>query len=81
MEKKIRAISYSEIAMKNYKAALKSFQLPEDFIWLINYLFTEVLDGRNEYLSEDISLVLGRKPTTFDEFVIKTIKTGVWEVL
>lgn len=76
-----RAISYSEIPMENYKDALKSFQLPEDFIWLINYLFTEVLDGRNEYLSEDISLVLGRKPTTFDEYVIKTIKTGVWEVL
>lgn len=66
--------------MEEYVAELKSYQLPDDFIWLIQYLFTEVLDGRNESVSNDIENILGRKPTTFDEYVIKTLKTGVWKV-
>ncbi|MDX2174187.1 MAG: NmrA family NAD(P)-binding protein [Bacteroidota bacterium] len=75
-----RAISYTEIPMENYEAALRSYQLPEDFIWLIKYLFTEVLDGRNEYLSNDVLNVLGRKPGSFEEYVNKTINTGVWAI-
>lgn len=75
-----RTISYTEISMEEYVAELKSYQLPDDFIWLIQYLFTEVLDGRNELVSNDIENILGRKPTTFDEYVIKTLKTGVWKV-
>jgi uncharacterized protein YbjT (DUF2867 family) len=74
-----KEITYTEISMEEYVAALKSYQLPDDFIWLIQYLFTEVLDGRNESLSGDIENVLGRKPTTFKEYVIKTAKTGIWE--
>lgn len=75
-----RAISYSEINMEEYVAALKSYQLPDDFIWLIHYLFSEVLDGRNESLTNDIQNILGRRPTSFKEYVSKTIKTGVWKV-
>jgi uncharacterized protein YbjT (DUF2867 family) len=74
-----RVITYTEISMDDYVAALKSYQLPADFIWLIQYLFTEVLDGRNEWVSSDIENILGRKPTTFNEYVIKTVKTGIWK--
>lgn len=75
-----REIAYTEISIDEYVATLKSYQLPDDFIWLIQYLFTEVLDGRNESLSNDIDKILGRKPTTFKEYVSKTAKTSVWEI-
>jgi uncharacterized protein YbjT (DUF2867 family) len=75
-----REIIYTEISMEAYVAALKSYQLPDDFIWLIHYLFSEVLDGRNESLSNDIEIILGRKPTTFEEYVTKTVKTGIWAI-
>ena len=74
-----RPITYAEIGIDEYVSILKSYQLPDDFIWLIQYLFTEVLDGRNESLNNDIENILGRKPTTFDEYVSKTVKTGVWK--
>ena len=73
-----REISYNEISMDKYIAILKSYQIPDDFIWLIQYLFTEVLDGRNESLTNDIDNILGRKPATFNEYAIKTANTGIW---
>jgi uncharacterized protein YbjT (DUF2867 family) len=75
-----RQISYNEINMNEYLAMLKSYKLPDDFIWLIQYLFTEVLDGRNESLTNDIENILGRKPTSFNEYATKTAKTGVWKI-
>lgn len=75
-----RQISYNEINMNEYVATLKSFQLPDDFIWLLHYLFTEVLDGRNESLTNDVENILGRKATSFEEYISKTIKTEIWKV-
>lgn len=73
-----RPISYQDVSIGEYVAMLKSYQLPEDFISLITYLFTEVLDGRNESVVTDIETILKRKPTSFLEYVNKTVKTGVW---
>ena len=74
-----RPIAYTEISINEYADILKSYQLPDETVDLIQYLFTEVLDGRNETISNDIENILGRKPTSFKEYVLKTVKTGVWE--
>lgn len=73
-----RPIVYEEISTEEYEAMLKSYELPEDAVWLITYLFSEVLDGRNESLTNDVEKVLGRKPTSFKGYAEKTIKTGIW---
>lgn len=57
---------------------LETYQLPEDYIWLIDYLFTEILDGRNASVSSDTEKVLGRKATDFPEYAKATAATGVW---
>ncbi|HEX3007035.1 MAG TPA: NmrA family NAD(P)-binding protein [Bacteroidales bacterium] len=75
-----RNIHYSEVSIDEYVSILKSFHLPDDYISLIQYLFTEVLDGRNESVTHDIEKVLGRKPTSFKEYIDKTLETGVWSV-
>ncbi len=75
-----RNINFFEISMDEYIALLKSHQIPDDFIWLIKYLFTEVLDGRNESLSNDIENILGRRPTSFFDYAIKTARTGIWRI-
>ncbi|MBC7887985.1 MAG: NAD(P)H-binding protein [Ferruginibacter sp.] len=75
-----REIPYAEISIDEYVTALKSYQLPDDFVGLIQYLFSEVLDGRNESVSTDIEKILGTKPTSFKEYVTKTAKTGIWKV-
>lgn len=73
-----REIVYEYVPMEAYAAVLKEFQLPEQMIWLITYLFTEVLDGRNEVLTNGVQQALGRQPTDFSEYVRKTALTGVW---
>lgn len=73
-----RKITYTEISMEAYAEALRSFGLPDYRIALMTYLFTEVLDGRNESLSKDIEKILSRKPASFDTYIDKTIKNGSW---
>lgn len=74
-----RPIAYKEVSMEDYKEILREEQTPEDIIWLIEYLFTEVLDGRNESLTNDVKKVLGREPGSFREYAAKAKQTGVWE--
>ncbi|MBT1690279.1 NmrA family NAD(P)-binding protein [Dawidia soli] len=73
-----REIVYEQIPMESYASALSQYGLPDDLIWLLRYLFTEVLDGRNEYIADGVERALGRKPTDFTEFVRKTAATGIW---
>ena len=75
-----KPIGFTEVPLPEYLNLLRSFQLPDDFILLVEYLFSKVLDGRNESLTHDLEQVLKRKPGTFDEFVNKTTTTIIWEV-
>ncbi|CAL1517677.1 NAD(P)H-binding protein [Chitinophaga sp. MM2321] len=73
-------IVYEEVDMDAYVNTLRDYQIPEDIIGLMQYLFTEVLDGRNESIKNDIEDVLGRKSTSFREYVVKATQTGVWNI-
>lgn len=77
-----REIQFTEINLPSYLDLLKSHGVPEDFVWLINYLFSTVLDAPgNEEISSDIEKVLGRKAKSLEEYVIETAKTDVWRHL
>ncbi|TRX61707.1 NmrA family transcriptional regulator [Fulvivirga sp. M361] len=73
-----RDIKFQSITMEAYTKMLSDYQVPKDYIWLINYLFTEVLDGRNSNTTDDLERVLGRKAKDFVEYVNETATTGVW---
>ena len=73
-----KEIVFESLTVEKYINMLREYQVPEDEIWLINYLFSEVMDGRNSSTTNDIEKVLGRKATDFSEYVIETAKTGVW---
>jgi len=75
-----RPVIYEEASMDAYAKILRDYEVPEDIIWLMQHLFTEELDGRNESLTHDIENVIGRKPTTFSEYVAKANQTGVWNI-
>jgi len=74
-----RNITFVPITVQEYSEGMRKANLPEDFIWLIEYLFTEVL-GNPELaeISSDIEKVLGRNPIDFSEYANKVAKTGVW---
>ncbi|HEY8893764.1 MAG TPA: NmrA family NAD(P)-binding protein [Niastella sp.] len=73
-----RNIKYEQVPAKAYTDLLSEYGLPKDLIWLVNYLFTEVMDGRNESIADGVQQALGRKATDFSEFVKKAAATGVW---
>jgi hypothetical protein len=52
--------------------------LPPEFAWLLDELFTKVLDGRNETLTDGVQRVLGRQPKDFFAYATETAATGIW---
>jgi len=74
-------IAYTEIPLSDYLNGMQQEGYPEDVIWLVGYLFTEVLDGRNEFLTSDIENVLGRKPRSFKEYAAATAASGAWNTV
>jgi uncharacterized protein YbjT (DUF2867 family) len=73
-----RSITFQPLALDEYTQMLKEYQVPEDHIWLINYLFEQVLDGRNSSITSDIEKVLGRKAKDFSAYAKETAQTGIW---
>jgi uncharacterized protein YbjT (DUF2867 family) len=75
-----RNIRYVELSIEEYASALDSAQVPPEFVTLLTYLFTEVLDGRNARVADGVSQALGRAPRDYSEYVRATAATGVWNV-
>lgn len=74
----MRPIIYQEISMSEYTDMLREYNTPSEVIWLLEYLFTEVLDGRNAAVCDGVEQALGRKPLDFSDYVRRTAETGVW---
>ncbi|WP_281232391.1 NmrA family transcriptional regulator [Flavobacterium gelatinilyticum] len=73
-----RNITFQPLSLEDYKQMLRDYQVPEDHIWLVNYLFEEVLDGRNASVTHDIEKVLARKAREFTAYAEETAQTGIW---
>jgi uncharacterized protein YbjT (DUF2867 family) len=73
-----RQIRFVQISVDDYVATLEQAQLPTDLIALIKYLFTEVLDGRNAYVTDGVQRALGRAPAEFAEYARRAASSGAW---
>ncbi|MDW3211308.1 MAG: NAD(P)H-binding protein [Reichenbachiella sp.] len=74
-----RDIMFTPVELEDYVKFLEEVGVPEDYVWLINYLFSHVLDAKgNDVVSGDVQKVLGRSPKDFSEYVQETQQTGVW---
>jgi uncharacterized protein YbjT (DUF2867 family) len=73
-----REIRYAEVTPEVYAAGLRAAGIPGDYVWLIHYLFTTVLDGRNASLADGVQRALGREPRDFGDFAREVAARGVW---
>jgi uncharacterized protein YbjT (DUF2867 family) len=74
-----RDIKFQEITLDDYTESMKNAGLPGDYVWLVGYLFKEVLgNAENQTVSNDIEKILGRKAVDFSEFVKRIAQTGIW---
>jgi uncharacterized protein YbjT (DUF2867 family) len=75
-----RRIRYQEILPEEYASLLEKHEVPSEYASLVIYLFTTVLDGRNESLTDGVQRALGRAPRDFAEYARETAATGVWAI-
>ena len=74
-----REIGFTAVSLEDYTQMLKDAGVPGDYVWLVNYLFKEVIgDPAISDISHDIEKVLGRKPKDFSTYVSETAASGVW---
>ena len=75
-----REIRYVQIPREAFAASIAEFGTPDDIAWLLDYLFSTVLDGRNAYVCDGVQRALGREPTDFADYACRIADTGVWDV-
>jgi len=73
-----REVRFETVPMGAFTAELGEAGMSPDEVWLVNYLFSEVLDGRNESVTDGVRQALGREPRDFSDYVAATAPTGVW---
>src|SRR5882757_83589 len=67
-----RKIEFVPVSAEQYTEALVALHIPPEYVEFINYLFTEVMDGRNPYLTDGVQKALGRPPRDFSRYVSET---------
>ncbi len=75
-----REIRYIEIPREVFSAGITESGAPENIAWLLNYLFSTVLDGRNAYLGDGVQRALGREPIDFSEYARRIAASNLWKV-
>lgn len=74
-----REIRYVQVSPEEYAAAMVDAGVPPEFVWLLDYLFTTVLDGRNASLTDGVQQALGREPHDFSDYARSAAASGVWD--
>ncbi|MFK8014233.1 MAG: NAD(P)H-binding protein, partial [Gammaproteobacteria bacterium] len=57
-----RNISYIDVPHDGFVAEVVKSGAPDDVVWMLDYLFSTVLDGRNATLTDGVQRALGRPP-------------------
>ena len=73
-----RDIRYVPVDLDAYVATMRDLGVPDDEIQLLEYLIGDVLDGRNESMTDGVQRALGRAPRDFADYARDAAATGVW---
>lgn len=74
-----REIQYIQIPHQAFAAGIVESGAPENIAWLLDYLFSTVLDGRNAYVGDGVQRALGRAPKDFTMYARRCAGSGVWD--
>ena len=75
-----REIVYVPIPHEAFVAGVRDSGAPKEVVWMMDYLFSTVLDGRNAHLTDGIERALGRPPKDFSDYAREVAATGLWKV-
>ncbi|MEM9923355.1 MAG: NAD(P)H-binding protein [Cyanobacteria bacterium P01_D01_bin.50] len=74
-----REIAYVQVPHEAFVGGVKESGAPKDVVWMLDYLFNTVLDGRNARLTDGIQRALGRQPKDFADYAREVAATGIWK--
>ena len=63
-----RPIEHVQIPHEAFIDGAAASGAPKEVVWMLDYLFATVLDGRNESLTDGVQRALGRPPRDFSDF-------------
>ena len=73
-----REVRFAQIPQEAFAEAVAESGAPDGLVWLLNYLFETVLDGRNAYLGDGVQRALGREPKDFSDYARRVGAQGIW---
>lgn len=73
-----REITYIQVPHDAFVTEVANSGAPKDIVWMLDYLFSTVLDGRNAYLTDGVQRALGRPPRDFAEYARTATASGAW---
>ncbi len=76
-----RTVTYVEVPHDAFVAEVADSGAPKEVVWMLDYLFSTVLDGRNAYLTDGVQRALGRPPKDFEDYAREVAATGVWRAV
>lgn len=74
-----RNIAFLQVPHDAFIAGARESGAPEDVIWMLDYLFATVLDGRNAHLTDGVQRALGREPRDFADYAREAAASGIWK--
>ncbi|UTW12790.1 NmrA family transcriptional regulator [Marinobacterium rhizophilum] len=72
------SIEFVPVSAEDFLQGLRQQGQPEDVLWLMNELFTVVMDGRNSRVANGVEKALGRPATSFRDYALKAARAGAW---
>lgn len=73
-------INYQQVPLDQYAEAAATSGVPEELVSLIMFLFSTVLDGRNQNICNGVEQALGRPATDFTSYAQRAALSGAWGV-
>ena len=73
-----RHIGFTRVPHDAFVAGVAESGAPKEVVWMLDYLFTTVLDGRNAHLTDGVERALGRPAKDFADYARETAASGVW---
>jgi uncharacterized protein YbjT (DUF2867 family) len=74
-----RTIQYRPVTHDAFVQGIADAGAPRDVLWMLDYLFATVLDGRNAYLTDGVQRALGREPKDFADYAREIAATETWK--
>lgn len=73
-----REIRFIDVPHEAFIEGVRQSGAPSDVTWMLDYLFSTVLDGRNAHLTDGVQRALGRPPKDFADYAREVASTELW---